>query len=91
MTDKISLSLFLLLLISYSAANAQTVNLEAAKTEGRIVLYGTVVPQAMESIFNSFEKKYGIKVDYWRASDLFQTIDAALQIRTNNVGCRHDH
>jgi iron(III) transport system substrate-binding protein len=65
---KISLSLFLLLLISYSAANAQAVNLEAAKKEGRIVLYGTVVPQAMESIFNSFEKKYGIKVDYWRAS-----------------------
>jgi iron(III) transport system substrate-binding protein len=65
---KISPSLFLLLLISYSAANAQAVNLEAAKKEGRIVLYGTVVPQAMESIFNSFEKKYGIKVDYWRAS-----------------------
>ena len=65
---KISLFLFLLLLISYSAANAQAVNLEAAKKEGRVVLYGTVVPQAMESIFNSFEKKYGIKVDYWRAS-----------------------
>ena len=65
---KISLFLFLLWLISYSAANAQAVNLEAAKKEGRVVLYGTVVPQAMESIFNSFEKKYGIKVDYWRAS-----------------------
>ena len=65
---KISLFLFLLWLISYSAANAQAVNLEAAKKEGRVVLYGTVVPQAMESIFNSFEKKYGITVDYWRAS-----------------------
>ena len=32
------------------------------------MLYGTVVPQAMESIFHAFEKKYGVKVEYWRAS-----------------------
>lgn len=61
-------SLFLLLLSSCSVANAQAVNVEAAKKEGRLVLYGTVVPQAMESIFDSFEKRYGIKVSYWRAS-----------------------
>src|SRR5262245_64155234 len=65
---KITLFLSLLLLVSYSAANAQAVNLEAAKKEGRVALYGKVVPQAMETIFDSFEKKYGIKVDYWRAS-----------------------
>ena len=65
-----TLSLFLLFLSLFSAANshAQAVNIEAAKKEGKVILYGTVVPQAMESIFNSFEKKYGIKVDYWRAS-----------------------
>lgn len=64
------MSLFLLFLSLYSAANAyaQAVNIEAAKKEGKAVLYGTVVPQAMESIFNAFEKKYGIKVDFWRAS-----------------------
>jgi iron(III) transport system substrate-binding protein len=47
---------------------AQPINVDAAKKEGKVVLYGTVVPQAMESIFNSFEKKFGIKVEYWRAS-----------------------
>jgi iron(III) transport system substrate-binding protein len=65
-----TLSLFLLFLSPYCAADAyaQAVNIEAAKKEGKVVLYGTVVPQAMESIFNAFEKKYGIKVDFWRAS-----------------------
>src|SRR6266850_5982700 len=64
------LSLFLLFLSPEFAAvtYAQAVNIDAAKKDGKVVLYGTVVPQAMESIFNSFEKKYGIKVDYWRAS-----------------------
>lgn len=47
---------------------AQPIDVDAAKKEGKVVLYGTVVPQAMESIFNSFEKKFGIKVEYWRAS-----------------------
>jgi len=47
---------------------AQTVNIDAAKKEGKVVLYGTVVPQAMESVFHAFEKKYGVKVEYWRAS-----------------------
>jgi iron(III) transport system substrate-binding protein len=65
-----TISLFLLLFSFCFAANsyAQAVNIDAAKKEGKVVLYGTVVPQAMESIFNSFVKKYGIKVDYWRAS-----------------------
>lgn len=49
-------------------AQAQTVDVEAARKEGKIVLYGTVVPQAMEPIFNAFEKKYGIKIEYWRAA-----------------------
>lgn len=65
-----TLFLFLLFLTFYFAVDAfaQAVNTDAAKKEGKVVLYGTVVPQAMESIFNSFEKKYGIKVDNWRAS-----------------------
>lgn len=66
----LTVSLFLLFLSPYFAVNsyAQAVNIDAAKREGKVVLYGTVVPQAMASIFSSFEKKYGIKVDYWRAS-----------------------
>ncbi len=49
-------------------AHAQPVDVEAARKEGKIVLYGTVVPQAMDPIFKSFEKKYGIKIEYWRAA-----------------------
>lgn len=47
---------------------AQPVNIDAAKKEGKLVLYGTVVPQAMEPLFAAFDKKYGIKAEYWRAS-----------------------
>ncbi len=49
-------------------AQAQPVNPAAAKKEGRVVVYGTVVPQVMNVINKGFEKKYGIKVEYWRGS-----------------------
>ena len=51
-----------------SGAGAQAPNVEAAKKEGSVVLYGTAVPQAMDVINKGFEKKYGIRVEYWRAS-----------------------
>ena len=47
---------------------AEVANIEAAKKEGTVVLYGTAVPQAMDVINKGFEKKYGIRVEYWRAS-----------------------
>ena len=53
---------------SVTQVGAQAPNVEAAKKEGKLVLYGTVVPQAMESLFSAFEKKYGVRVQYWRAS-----------------------
>ena len=58
------------LVIGHLAPNvhAQPVDVEAARKESKIVLYGTVVPQAMDPIFKSFEKKYGIKIEYWRAA-----------------------
>jgi ABC-type Fe3+ transport system substrate-binding protein len=49
-------------------AQAQTVNVEAAKKEGKVVVYGAQVPQAMEGLHKAFEKKHGIKVEYWRGS-----------------------
>jgi ABC-type Fe3+ transport system substrate-binding protein len=45
---------------------AQAVNIDAAKKEGRVVVYGSVVPQAMDDLHKGFEAKYGIKVEYWR-------------------------
>ncbi|HEY7553177.1 MAG TPA: extracellular solute-binding protein [Candidatus Binatia bacterium] len=47
---------------------AQAVDVVAAKKEGRVVVYGSVVPQAMEELHKNFEKKFDIKVDYWRGS-----------------------
>lgn len=46
---------------------AQAVNVDAAKKEGRVVVYGSVPPQAMADFHRGFESKYGIKIDYWRA------------------------
>jgi len=47
---------------------AQGLNIDAAKKEGKLVAYGTILPQVMDPLHRGFEKKYGIKVDYWRAS-----------------------
>ena len=56
---------------------AQSINVEAAKKEGKAVIYGTVVPQVMGQIQNGFETKYGIKTEYWRA-DATKVIDRVL-------------
>ena len=64
-------------LILCGSAVAQQVNIEAAKKEGKVVVYGTVPPKSMGAINNGFEKKYGIKVEYWRASST-KVMDRAL-------------
>src|SRR5262245_27377955 len=56
---------------------AQPVNLDAAKKEARVVIYGTIVPQVMAIIEKGFEGKYGLKVEYWRA-DATKVIDRVL-------------
>jgi iron(III) transport system substrate-binding protein len=57
-------------------AQAQAPDVEAAKKEGTVVVYGTVPPQSIQ-INQGFEKKYGIRVDYWRA-DSTNIMDRAL-------------
>jgi iron(III) transport system substrate-binding protein len=49
-------------------AVSQTVDIEAAKKEGKLIAYGTIVPKVMEPVHRGFEQKYGIKVEYWRAN-----------------------
>jgi ABC-type Fe3+ transport system substrate-binding protein len=56
---------------------AQPVNVEAAKKEGKVVVYGSVPPQAMAGLNKGFEKKYGITVEYWRG-DSTKVMDRAL-------------
>ncbi len=56
------------LLFLIKSARAQSINVESAKREGAVIVYGTVAPQAMDVINKGFEKKYNIRVDYWRGS-----------------------
>lgn len=71
-----SVSLLALLLFT-GIAQGQTGNIEGAKKEGKVVVYGSVVPQAMDGLHKGFEKKYGIPVEYWRA-DSTRVMDRAL-------------
>ena len=56
---------------------AQSATSDAAKKEGKTIIYGTVVPQVMGRIQNGFETKHGIKTEYWRA-DATKVIDRVL-------------
>jgi len=67
-------------------AFAQQVNVEAAKQEGRVIVYGAQVPQAMKGIHAGFEKKYGLKVDYWRGSSTQVSERALTEWRAGKPG-----
>jgi len=74
-----------ILCLNVSAA-AQQANIDAAKKEGRVVVYGAQVPQAMEGVNKGFEKKYGIKVDYWRGSSTQVAERALSEFRAGKPG-----
>jgi iron(III) transport system substrate-binding protein len=69
---------FMLWLATVSTqALAQPVSLEAAKKEGKVVVYGTIIPQVMNQIEKGFEAKYGVNIEYWRG-DATKVIDRVL-------------
>ncbi len=68
------------------SAGAQAVNVEAAKKEGQVIVYGAQVPQAMDGVNKGFEKKYGIKVDYWRGSSTQVAERAISEFRAGKPG-----
>jgi iron(III) transport system substrate-binding protein len=65
---------------------AQQPNVEAAKQEGKVIVYGAQVPQAMKALHAGFEKKYGIKVDYWRGSSTQVSERALTEWRAGKPG-----
>ncbi len=74
------LSVVAVLAIGFGAvprASGQTLDVEAAKKEGKVVIYGTMVPKVMAEIEQGFQAKYGIKIEYWRA-DATKVIDRVL-------------
>lgn len=70
----------------HATASAQPVNVDAAKKEGPVVVYGAQVPQAMEGVNKGFEKKYGIKVEYWRGSSTQVAERALSEFRAGKPG-----
>ena len=48
--------------------DAQGLDLDGARKEGKVVVYAAIPPQLMKPINDAFEKQYGVRVDYWRAS-----------------------
>lgn len=42
---------------------------EAARKDGKVVVYGSLEDEQLTRIKNNFEKKTGITIDYWRASN----------------------
>ena len=71
------LSIVTLVLCMPAQGWAQGVSADAAKKDGKTIIYGTVVPQVMGLIQSGFESKYGIKTEYWRA-DATKVIDRVL-------------
>ena len=65
---------------------AQAANVEAGKKEGKVVVYGSVVPQAMEGLHQAFKKKYGIDVEYWRGSSTQVSERALTEWRAGKPG-----
>lgn len=72
--------------IGSSDAIAQQANVDAAKKEGKVVVYGSVVPQAMDGLHQAFKKKYGIEVEYWRGSSTQVSERALTEWRAGKPG-----
>jgi iron(III) transport system substrate-binding protein len=69
-----------------SPALAQPINIDAAKKEGKVVVYGSVVPQSLQGLNQAFKKKYGIEVDYWRGSSTQVSERALTEWRAGKPG-----
>ena len=61
-----ALAFGMVLWVAATAASAQSV--EAAKKEGKVVVYGSLESGIMDEIEKAFTKKYGIPIEYFRAA-----------------------
>ena len=69
-----------------SSAYGQQANVDAGKKEGKVIVYGSVVPQAMEGLHQAFKKKYGMDVEYWRGSSTQVSERALTEWRAGRPG-----
>ena len=78
---------FLVCLSHASALHAQTAQLiEAAKKEGKAVIYGSLESDTMDAILQGFKKKTGIEAEYWRASATKVMDRAMTEFRAGKTG-----
>jgi iron(III) transport system substrate-binding protein len=70
----IGMCLVLALLATGARAEA---DLDAAKKEGKVVVYGSMESGIMDAVEAAFTKKYGISIEYFRAASN-KTLDRAL-------------
>lgn len=69
-------ALAVILALAWGSAMAQD-NLEAAKKEGKLVIYGSLESGIMDEIEKAFTRKYGIPIEYYRAASN-KTLDRVL-------------
>ncbi len=78
--------LVLVSLLLATPATAQDAKLIAeGRKEGRVVIYGSMETDIFEGIQKAFEKKTGIKVDYWRAAGATVLERASSERKANKV------
>ena len=71
MTRKFRSTFALMIPVLFFAASAfgQDAKLiEAAKKEGKVVIYGSLESDNAEDVGKAFKKKTGLELEYWRAS-----------------------
>ena len=54
-------------LAAYDGSDRTARLIAGAKKEGSLLFYTTIPPEYVKSVTDEFEKKYGVKVDVWRA------------------------
>ncbi len=71
----------------YRGADRAARLVERAKREGRVVLYTSLAPTESTPLAGAFEKKYGVKVELWRAlsNQVVQRVITEAQGRRHSV------
>ena len=71
----------------YRGADRDARLIERAKQEGTVVVYTSLAPTESRPLAEAFEKKYGVKVELWRAlSDkVVQRVITEAQARRHTV------
>jgi len=80
----LELCLYLCLPLSLLAQYAKLI--AEGKKEGKVVIYGSMETDIFEGVQQGFEKKTGIKVDYWRAAGATVLERASSERRAKKVG-----